>query len=191
MSIFTKSRAALLGLGASAALLVACGSDDTGPTAAPSDQGAAITVTDAWVKTAEEGMTSGFGNLENISDREAVLVGATSDVAGHVEIHDTIDEDGRMSMTPVEDLPIPADETVELAPGGNHLMLMDINRPIKAGDSVEITLRFQDGTTQQITALARDYTGALEEYDPADHDHGDHADHDHGADDSAEAPADE
>jgi copper(I)-binding protein len=91
--------------------------------------------------------------------------------------------------------PIAAGETLELAPGGNHIMFMDFDGPLAAGDTVDITLVFSDGSRVEYDAAVRDFAGANEEYSHDEHDHGehdhgdehedhdedsDHDDHDHG-----------
>lgn len=75
------------------------------------------------------------------SDR---LLGASTDVASRVEIHETeMADDGTMTMTPVEGLDVGADAALVLEPGGKHLMLVEAQR-LQAGETVEVTLRFQD-----------------------------------------------
>jgi hypothetical protein len=63
-------------------------------------------------------------------------------VAGAVEVHQTVNDKGVMKMQPVAELPIDAGKTVELKPGSYHLMLMDLKRPLKAGESFPIILHF-------------------------------------------------
>ncbi|HEX7349802.1 copper chaperone PCu(A)C [Brachybacterium sp.] len=128
----------------------------------------ALTVTDPWVKAAEEGMTSGFGILVNGTDQELVLVGARTSASTHVELHETTgDGSGGMSMQEKEGgFPLPAGSELLLEPGGNHLMLMELTAPLQPGDEVEVTLEFGDGTELPFTATVKDFTGAQEHYEP-------------------------
>ena len=72
------------------------------------------------------------------------LVSVSSPLAGKAEIHEMKMNDGVMSMRPLNDgLPIPPGETTLLKPGGFHIMLMKLERPIKKGETVPITLRFE------------------------------------------------
>ena len=74
-------------------------------------------------------------------------------------------DDGAMVMQPKEGgFTIPAGATFELAPGGNHIMLMSLAAPIVAGDDVTFTLILGDGSVFTFTAPAKDFTGANEEY---------------------------
>ena len=168
--------------------------DDT-DSAADGDAGpeTALTVSDPWVKAAEEGMTSAFGTLTNDTDRDLVLIGARTEASAHVELHETTDDgSGGMSMQEKEGgFPLAAGEQLVLEPGGHHLMLMDLTAPLLPGDEVELILEFEDGTEHPLTATVKDFAGAQEHYAPEDsagsdasdgggaHDgHDDHDDHD-------------
>lgn len=73
------------------------------------------------------------------------LIGAQTTAAGRVEIHEMTMEGDVMKMRPLaEGLALPAGETVELAPGGYHLMLMDLAAPLVEGQTAEITLTFEN-----------------------------------------------
>jgi copper(I)-binding protein len=101
---------------------------------------------------ADMGMVTGaFGTLTNNGDTDDALVAAACDLAGMVQIHETVDNgDGGGTMQPVDKIAIPAGETVKLEPGGYHVMLMGLTEELKAGDTVTITLTFESGT--EITA---------------------------------------
>jgi periplasmic copper chaperone A len=85
-------------------------------------------------------------------------------------LHETVENaSGSMVMQEKKGgFTIPAKGSLELAPGGNHLMLMDLTGPIKAGDDVTFTLTMKDGSTYEFTAPAKDYTGANENYEGGD-----------------------
>lgn len=72
------------------------------------------------------------------------LVAARSGIAARTELHThTVDSEGVARMRAVEDIPLPANETVTLKPGGLHVMFMNLNAPLKKGDSFELTLTFE------------------------------------------------
>jgi copper(I)-binding protein len=81
------------------------------------------------------------------------LVSAASPGANLVQIHESRIESGMMMMQELRDgLPLPAGETVALAPGGNHLMLLGVKEPLVAGDTVTLTLTFETSPPVEVTA---------------------------------------
>jgi len=82
--------------------------------------------------------------IENRGDGDDRLVGVDTDAALAIEIHRTeIDADGRASMGPLEDVPLPAGETVRFRPGGLHLMVVVPDEQVVVGGTFEVTLRFE------------------------------------------------
>jgi periplasmic copper chaperone A len=155
-----------------AALILGCSAPDTedrAPTMATS-----TTVTDPWAGAADGGMTAVFGTLANAGERDVQIVGAESSAAAHVEIHEiAAGANGSNVMRPkAGGITIPPGGTHELAPGGDHLMLMDLTEPLRPGADVAVTITFEDGSTMPITAQVRDFAGGNEEYSPGGHDHG-------------------
>lgn len=149
------------------------------PTAAAEDAAdtGAVSLDGGWAKSAEAGgMTAVFGTLENAGSADLTIAGVESDAAEMVQLHE-ITADG--AMREIEgDVVIPADGSLELSPGGNHIMLMGLSRALQAGDEVSVTLRFDDGTSREFTVLVKDYAGANEEY-AGDAERGDHDDAEH------------
>jgi copper(I)-binding protein len=121
-----------------------------------------VTLVDGWAK-AGEGMTGVFGTLTNPGDTDLVITGAESPAAGMVELHE-VTADGVMQKIQ-GDVVIPAGGTLELMPGGNHIMLMQMSAPLLAGEDVEVTLTFNDGSSVTVTALAKEFSGANESYE--------------------------
>ncbi|WP_298095576.1 copper chaperone PCu(A)C [Brevundimonas sp.] len=81
------------------------------------------------------------------------LVSVASPAANLVQIHESRIESGMMMMNELkEGLPLPAGETVALAPGGNHLMLLGVKEPLVAGDTVALTLTFEASPPVEVTA---------------------------------------
>lgn len=142
-------------------LATGCSSDDGTTT----PQAQSLGVADQWVKAADNGMTAAFAVLTNDSDTDIRVVSASSPVAGKTELHEIVPDAGAAVMREKKDgYLIPANGSLELKPGADHIMLMDLKQPIKAGDSVEIELRMADGSTQKVDALARDFSGNQEDY---------------------------
>ncbi|MDC8770487.1 copper chaperone PCu(A)C [Roseateles albus] len=104
---------------------------------------AQVEVSQAWVRAtvAQQKATGAFFQLKAKTD--ARLVEVRSSVAGVVEVHEMAMDGSVMKMRAVPSLALPAGQTVELKPGGYHVMLMDLKAPIKAGDSVPLTLVFE------------------------------------------------
>ena len=144
----------------------AAASDGGGDAAAASAD--VPTLTDPWVKAAEDGMAAAFGLLTNPTDRDLVLIGASTPACAEVQLHETAsDGSGGMSMQEKEGgFPLPAGATLELAPGGDHLMLIDLVAPLLPGDEVALTLTFEDGTVLEASATVKDFAGAQENYEP-------------------------
>lgn len=87
----------------------------------------------------------GFLTVTNSGTADDVLQSASSDAAGHMELHEMSMQGDVMRMRPMSDgLPIPAGETVALKPGGYHLMFMDLQHPLVEGGTVAVTLTFRD-----------------------------------------------
>lgn len=151
---------------AAATLALAGCAATTEPLNEPATAGESVTITDAWVKTADEGMTAAFGEIVNTSSSDITLLSASTAAAGMMELHETVDDGtGTMSMQERDGgFSIPAGSSLTLEPGGNHLMLMGLTAPILAGDEVSFTLAFSDGSEFAFTAPAKDYSGANENY---------------------------
>ncbi|WP_454132299.1 copper chaperone PCu(A)C [Microbacterium lacticum] len=136
----------------------------------PVTAGEAVTMSDAWVKSAESGMSAGFGELSNDSDQDITVVSASTDASPMIELHETVANDsGEMVMRQKDGgFVIPAGGTFDLEPGGNHIMLMGLTNPLEAGGDVTFTLTFSDHSTYEFTAPVKDYSGANENYQEGD-----------------------
>lgn len=112
---------------------------------------AAVDVRDAWIRASVPGQ-SGTGAFMKLSaPAGARLVGAATPVAGVAEVHEMKMEGDTMRMRAVSRLELPARQTVELKPGGYHLMLMDLKQPLRKDNTVPLTLRFEDAKGQKST----------------------------------------
>lgn len=107
-----------------------------------------ITVDNGYVREVIPGnnITSAYMVINNGLDKDVMLTGATSDASPRVEIHSHAMEDGMMKMRQLTSLNVSAKQSVFLQPMGFHLMMFDIAKPLKAGDTVNLTLFFNDGS---------------------------------------------
>jgi len=108
---------------------------------------AQVSVEQPWSRATPPGARIGVGfmQLRNSGAAAERIVGASSPLAGRVEMHVTTREGDVMKMRQVESFEIPAGGTFELKPGGAHLMLMDLKRPLAEGARVPLTLRLENG----------------------------------------------
>jgi len=120
-----------------------------------------IAISDAIVRATPPGQqqTAVYLTLINKSTATHRLVNAFAPVAKQVQIHTSQEKNGVFSMQRVTAIEIPANQTVSLAPGGLHIMLMGLTQPIAVGDKLPITLLFEDGSHQQVTAVVQAMTG--------------------------------
>jgi len=128
--------------------------------AAPTDvlaQTPVITVHDAWAREPMGGrtMTGVFVVVENAGTTPRAIVSAATDAAEKVELHEMKNEGGMMRMSPVKQIDVPARGKVELRPGSFHVMLFGIKGKPVAGDTMNLTLTFDDGTTVTTAAQFR------------------------------------
>lgn len=142
-----------------AALLVLTACGDGG--ADDGTQAAGIATANAWVKATDMDMSAAFMVISNSSDEDAEIVGVSTDLTDVAELHETVDE----KMRAVESFTIPAGGHLTLEPGGDHLMLMDLSEPIEPGQDVTFTLEFDDGSTFDVTATAKEFAGGAEDYE--------------------------
>lgn len=111
----------------------------------PADAAGSIDVHNARARaTVGAGQTSAvYMTVRNSGSEADRLVGVASTVADKTELHTTLQEQGVMKMRPLDGLDLPAGGTAEFKPGSNHVMLIGLARPLKVGDSFELTLRFE------------------------------------------------
>lgn len=113
-----------------------------------------LAVTAPWTRATPGGAKIGGGYLKITNNGRTPdrFVGATSDASDHVELHEMSMTAGVMKMRPLPNgLEIKPGETVELKPGGNHLMFVDLKRPLKQGESFKATLQFEKAGSLEVT----------------------------------------
>ncbi|GAB2678028.1 copper chaperone PCu(A)C [Aliiglaciecola aliphaticivorans] len=115
-----------------------------------------IKVTDATVRLLPPTVpnTAAYFKIHNSSDKDVVLISATTDIAEKAELHAHVMENGMMSMQEQEQIRIPAGETVTFKPGGLHVMIFGLKKPLVENKEVIITLLSEDQQTIQVTAKA-------------------------------------
>jgi len=119
-----------------AGLLVACNAK------------ADVEITNAWVRANAPGQSVGAAYLTLKSSQYSTFVFAETPAAGSVEIHSMSMDNGVMKMRMLEELPLKAGKAEKLAPGGFHLMLLDLKKPLKAGEKVTLILYFKNKTNK-------------------------------------------
>ena len=144
----------------------ACSADSTPAAHPPATTSTALTMVDPWMKAADSGMTGVFGTISNARDTDVRLIAGASPSATKVELHEmAADPSGTMVMRPKQGgFVVPAHGSLTLSPGGLHIMLMGLTAPVRPGDDVTVTLTADDGTTLDVVAAARSFTGANEKY---------------------------
>lgn len=112
-----------------------------------------LEIKDGYVREMPPGqsVSAAFMNLRNTTKQPIALVAATSDAADQAELHGHSQGAGGMRMHKVVRLEIPAGAEQALQPGGYHLMLMGLKRPLKAGDKVGITLLDEMGKSYSVS----------------------------------------
>lgn len=99
-----------------------------------------VAVTGAWARASSPGQRTASVYLDIVSIHPAALTGASSPVAKRAEMHASSTQDGVMRMRAMEKIDLPAKKTVTLAPGGLHIMLVDIARPLRENERIPLEL---------------------------------------------------
>ena len=94
-------------------------------------------------------VAGGFLKIDNKGNADQLL-GASSPAAGEVQLHEMAMDGNVMKMRQVKDIPIPAGGSVELKPGGYHLMFMNLKGPFVAGQTVPVKLKFAKAGEMEI-----------------------------------------
>lgn len=177
----------LIPITAAAALAIAaCGSgttetatDDSGDSATPAGStiDATVEVTGAWARTSPAGADTGAAYMTLSAEEKTVVVSVSvpADIAGTVELHETVpvgsdtgdtgmdddtmddgNDDMAMTMRSVSEIVVPGGGSVELAPGGMHIMMLDLAAPLELGQTFEMTLMTDTGEEISVELEVRD-----------------------------------
>ena len=117
---------------------------------------AQVTVNSAWARATVPNQSATGAFMRLTAHKDVVLTGASSPVAGIVEVHEMSMDKGIMRMRAADRVPLKAGQTIELKSGGLHIMMMDLKKQIKAGESVPLTLSFKaaDGSVSTVETNA-------------------------------------
>ncbi|HSJ46939.1 MAG TPA: copper chaperone PCu(A)C [Euzebyales bacterium] len=114
--------------------------------------GGEISVTDAHVPVPAGANGAAYMTLTNDGDADDTLVRVSTDVAETVGLHETSTQDGSMSMQEVDGIDIPAGGDAVLEPGGLHVMLIGVTQDLAEGDTLDLTLTFDNAGEQTVSA---------------------------------------
>lgn len=138
------------------ALLAACGAPpaEHSPSQA---QAAALVIEDAWAAPTPSGVdvSAGYLTIANGTAGADRLLSATSPRAERVEVHEMVMDGAVMQMRPVAQLEVPAGQSMQLAPGGAHLMFYGVSEPFAEGQSIPVQLVFETAGTIDVTLPVR------------------------------------
>ena len=136
---------------------------------------AQVKIDNAWARATVQGQKATGAFMKITAPQATRLVGVSSPVAGVAEVHEMKMDGGVMKMRAMPALELPANQMVELKPGGYHLMLMDLKAPLAKDSSVALTLTFKDAkgveTRQQVTVPV---TTVMPQGAMPGHGHGEH-----------------
>lgn len=108
-----------------------------------------VSVTDAWARATMPGQKVSGAYMQLQSDADARLVSASSPAVPRVEVHEMKMDGDVMRMREVKSIELPKGKTVSLEPGGYHIMLMNLTKPIAAGEVIPLTLVVESGGKRQ------------------------------------------
>ena len=132
-----------------------------------------VMVHDAYVRATPPAVinSAAFMTLHNHSKNPLALVKATSDVAKKVELHTHDMVDGQMRMYEVPKIELPAQSHTTLKPGGFHVMLLGLHKPLIEGQKVTLNLQLSDGTTLTLAAPVKKVMAGMQMEHGAHHGH--------------------
>lgn len=118
-----------------------------------------IAIQDPWARATVAGQTGTAAYLTIVNNGGPDRLLSVSTAAAEASLHSTSMADGVMRMRPVDGIDVPANGTVELKPGGMHVMLMGLKQPLEAGATLPLELRFQKSGNRQVEAAVRPASG--------------------------------
>ncbi len=143
----------LAGLAALALLAGACGASGT----------PALQVSDAQAAVPLAGSSQLVLTITNSGDGDDALVGVETDAALAIELHETRIADDRATMVSLDEVPLPAGETIRFRPGGLHLMMIAPGDEVELGASFDVTLLFDRSDPVTTTAEVRELLDLAED----------------------------
>ena len=134
---------------------------------AAAQNGAVVDLAGVWVRALPptQTNTAAYLTVTNRGDTGIRIVGASADMAGKVEIHTTREIDGYMRMEQLQGLSVAAGQSLQLAPGGTHLMLLGLARMPLSGETVHLCLQLATGDEVCTDAEVRKTAGTIQAHD--------------------------
>jgi copper(I)-binding protein len=112
---------------------------------------AQVNVSSAWARSTVPGQ-SGTGAFMTITSKDGgKLIGAASPAAGVVELHEMAMDNNVMKMRAIPALDLPPGREVQLKPGGYHVMLLDLKRPLRVGEKITVELRLETADKRKLS----------------------------------------
>lgn len=132
-----------------------------------------VDISAAWVRGTVAAQTGSGAFMEISSKQNLTLVGVSTPVA-EAELHEMRLEGGVMKMRAAPRLELPAGKTVTLKPGGYHIMLMGLKKPLQPGDKVPLKLTFENAAKQTLSVEVMAEVRPLGSDAPSSHEHHGH-----------------
>ncbi len=112
-----------------------------------------VEIKDAWLRTGAKGLNSAlYFKIENNSTKPDTLYKVSSNVAKHIQMHETYKKNDMMGMREIKNLIVKPNSSIEFKPGSYHIMLMDLTKDLKEGDEIDFTLYFKPAGELKIKA---------------------------------------
>ncbi len=119
-----------------------------------------IKVKDAWIRPAATGgNTAAYLEIQNLTDQDDQLIKVEGNFAESFEIHETKEVNGKMKMSEVGALTVKAKSTLSLKPKSNHIMIFDVTKDLKKGNTETLTLTFKNAGKMDVKFKITDNTG--------------------------------
>lgn len=126
---------------------------------AAGSQAPRLVAENAWIRAAPGSQSAAaYLRLRNVSSAAVTVTAVSSPVASHVMVHESTVQAGQSRMRPRPQLLIAAGQTVELRPGGLHVMLEGLSQPLTVGQSVPLIITSADGSSLRVMASVRPLT---------------------------------
>jgi copper(I)-binding protein len=114
-----------------------------------------VEVTDPWARATPGGAETAAAYVTLAAASKDRLTGVATPAAKQADLHAMTMDNGVMRMRPLDGLDLPAGETVTLKPGGTHIMLSGLAKPLREGDRFPLTLTFANSVPQQVTVVVK------------------------------------
>lgn len=129
-----------------------------------------IHITKVWARPSVTSTCAAYLTITNVGTSDDSLIGVASDIAATTEMHEMTMTDMVMRMRKMASLNLPAGQSVSLAPGGMHIMLIGLKAPLKTGDSFTLSLEFEKaGHVELAVPVAANAASSMDNMDGMAH----------------------